>query len=71
MPPKRQRYEFATTGNTVVAVDANCLLQCPVCGKLGPIEFRRMGNGTIRNQPRCQGCRRYVKGVTRLDGTPK
>lgn len=39
-----------------------CLAQCSNCGGLFPISFvglRRMGDGAIRNQPRCKPCRKY------------
>ena len=35
----------------------NCYVQCHKCGEFVPVELRRMGNGEVRNQPRCRPCR--------------
>ena len=51
-----RRYPFPIHGETMIVLTGECLLRCP-CGAFGKLELRRMGNGEIRNQPRCQACR--------------
>lgn len=41
--------------------------RCPICGEMKTLKefgLRNMGNGEVRNQPRCGPCRK-LKGETR------
>ena len=53
-----RRYSFDVRGQVRIVLCGECLLLCPVCGGLAPLELRAMTNGEeIRNQPRCGRCR--------------
>lgn len=57
-------YEFAAEadGSLRIVLSKHCYTECTNCHMLKPIQLRMMGDGTIRNQPQCSGCRgRYKK----------
>jgi hypothetical protein len=51
-------YSFPIEGQHRIVLTGECLLFCPICGGLHPLEFRHMNPEEIRNQPRCGPCRR-------------
>jgi hypothetical protein len=53
------RYELEVNAHVRSFIISGDVLQlCPVCRERFPVELRRMGNGDVRNVPRCQRCRR-------------
>lgn len=53
------RAEVSRTVNGVILI--NCWLKCPICRELAPVQLRVMGDGVVRNQPRCGKCRHSKK----------
>jgi len=47
----------AVTHTVSGVVLVNVWLKCPTCGDTVPVELRVMGDGLVRNQPRCSPCR--------------
>lgn len=53
-----RRYIFPVEGQSRIVLCGECLLLCPVCGSLAPLELRHMNSDEVRNQPRCARCRK-------------
>ncbi len=52
-----RRWPLKPGAKAVILTD-DCMLLCPKCHEYVPIELRHMGNGEVRNQPRCVKCRK-------------
>ena len=67
---QQERYEFDITKDVEKMVFVGDIrMRCPICGDmvlLSQVGFRQMGNGEVRNQPRCAQCRK-LKGAERAD----
>lgn len=59
------RYEFAVKDCATIILSGHCSILCGVCRRWRPLELRRMGNGEIRNQPRCSTCRKDLRAPDR------
>lgn len=67
-----RRYKFEVGGVVPrVVLVGQCLLSCPVCRRLRPLQLRVMANGEVRNQPRCGHCRKTKLGKKKRGASRK